>query len=74
MRTAKKKRPGGVGARARAIREAKKLSQQEVAAAMGMSSGDLCNLEKGRRSKNPGAKRLLALADALGVTVEELVR
>jgi transcriptional regulator with XRE-family HTH domain len=67
-------RAGGIGSRVRRIREAKGLRQVDVAEAAGFhSSADLCNFEMGRKSENPGARRLLALAAALSVSVEELL-
>lgn len=54
-----------LGQRLRAAREAKQISQQELARRAGVSSGAIGNLEAGSR-KSP--RNLLAIAAALGVS------
>ena len=62
-----------LGATVRRFREARGLSQNALAAAAGLDQGHLSAIEAGKRP-NPTANVLLALARALGVTVDELLR
>ncbi len=56
----------------RVWREHRKLTQQQVASACGISLPYLSQIETGRR--NPSMKNLMCLARALVVTVDDLVR
>jgi transcriptional regulator with XRE-family HTH domain len=49
----------------RKARQAKGLTQKELAVLSGLSNSVICDFEKGRR--NPSIAALLRLADALGV-------
>lgn len=60
-----------VGQRVRALRCDRGLTQLALAARSGISRPSIANLEAGRQ--NVGLDRLLALASALEVTVEELL-
>lgn len=55
-----------------AARAAKGWTQEELAVKSGMSRPQLANMETGRSATTVG--NLVCLADALGVTVDELVR
>lgn len=59
------------GRRLRALRTARGLGQKELGHAVGRSESWVSNVEKGK-IREPGASALLALAGALGVSVEEL--
>src|SRR5205814_414078 len=61
--------PEWFAGRLRQLREANGLTQQELASKAGLKLGGIQNLESGRRL--PGWKTALALAEALGVSVEE---
>ncbi len=63
----------GVGERIRAAREVKGLSGNALALAAGISQGHLRDIETGR-IRDPGVSVVQALARALGVTVDELLR
>lgn len=52
-------------------RAQKRLTQTELASAIGVSKGHLAAIEEGRRV--PGIKILARIADALRVTIEELL-
>jgi transcriptional regulator with XRE-family HTH domain len=74
MKTSTAHAPGpGIGARVKSLRESKGLSQSALADAVGMHREDLVRLETGSRSSNPSLTRLLAFAEALGVSVSDLV-
>ncbi|UYL93907.1 XRE family transcriptional regulator [Geobacillus phage vB_GthS_PK2.1] len=53
-------------------RMAKNWSQQELAEISGVSQAQISYIENGKK-KNPGVITLKKLADALGVSVEELI-
>ncbi len=57
------------GTRLRELREAKGLTQSQLALAAGLSGGSVSNLEQGFR-KTPSWETLQKLAGALGVGVE----
>lgn len=57
--------------RIRKIREARKLSQKELATLANVSAPYLCDLEKNRRGATPETYQ--RIADALNVDVSELV-
>ncbi len=61
---------GEIGARVRAVREGRALTQQEVAERSGLGPEQISRIENGRR--RPRAKTLRRLAEALGVAVEYL--
>lgn len=60
------------GALLRRAREARGLSQEEVARQVGVRSETIAKYENGR-SPNPTLMRLVALSQALGVAPHELV-
>lgn len=60
----------GLGAAVAARREAKQLTQAELAAKVGAHVVTVCNIERGRRMPSVGA--LFRLADALGVSLDDL--
>lgn len=60
-------------ARLRELREAKGWTQQQLADAAGLALAGLANLEQGRR-RRPGWDTVVALAEALGVSLDEFVK
>jgi transcriptional regulator with XRE-family HTH domain len=60
-----------VGERVRTFRTARGLTQLRLAGRAGLSRPSLANIEAGRQ--NLGVRQLCALAEALGVPVEELL-
>lgn len=56
--------------RIRELREAKEMSQSELGRLIGVSTVTICLWERGRN--NPQTSRLPALANALGVPINEL--
>jgi transcriptional regulator with XRE-family HTH domain len=60
-----------LGARLRAARLHRNLTQQDVAHAAGCSIQTISNLETGIREGRLGT--MIALADALGVSIDDLV-
>lgn len=60
----------GVGDNIKRLREAKGISQRQLAREAGVSQPLLCQIERG--TKNPSLPVGLALAAALGVKVERL--
>lgn len=60
----------GVGARVRELRKSLELSQERLAEAASISRDGLARIERGNRT--PGLATVTALADALGVKVEDL--
>lgn len=54
------------------IREERRISQTELAERSGISVGQLSKMETGRQ-KNPHIETVVAVATALGVSLEELV-
>jgi transcriptional regulator with XRE-family HTH domain len=58
--------------RLRELREARELSQQALAVAAGLSVSIVSQIEQGKR-ENPRVKTVLALAEALGVGVGQLL-
>ncbi|EFD0006602.1 TPA: helix-turn-helix transcriptional regulator [Escherichia coli] len=61
-----------IGDNIRRMREAAKLSQQELADKSGISKAQISRLENGTQ-KNPQIQTVIALATELGTTVEELI-
>lgn len=61
----------GVGDNIKQLREAKGISQRQLAREAGVSQPLLCQIERG--TKNPSLSVGLALAGALGVRVERLI-
>ena len=61
-----------LGARLRRLREAKKLTLQQVADAVGCTKAYIWELEM-REGQRPTAERLNAIAKLLGVTVQDLL-
>ena len=64
--------PKKLGAVLKQIREAKGLSQLDLAKRAKVSQGYLSDLEAGEK-KNPGIETLRKIAKALGVPVAELL-
>jgi transcriptional regulator with XRE-family HTH domain len=60
------------GERVRELRQAKGLSQEELAFKTGVHRTYLGGIERGER--NPSLKNIAAIAKALGVTLSELFR
>lgn len=60
------------GARLRRLREAKKLTLQQVADAVGCTKAYIWELEM-RDGQRPTAERVQALAKVLGVTMEDVM-
>ncbi len=60
-----------IGARVRAARKERDISQEKLAHSAGMSTGTLAKLELGR-IQDPHVSTLQKLADALGVSFEHL--
>ena len=60
-----------VGERVRALRAERGMTQLRLAGRAGISRPSLANIEAGRQ--NVGVRALCALAEALGVRVEELL-
>jgi transcriptional regulator with XRE-family HTH domain len=60
------------GSRLRRLREAKKLTLQQVADAVGCTKAYIWELEM-KEGQRPSAERVYALAKVLGVTVEDLM-
>lgn len=60
------------GERVRELRQAKGLSQEELAFKTGVHRTYLGGIERGER--NPSLKNISAIAKALGVTLSELFR
>lgn len=60
------------GLRLRRLREAKKLTLQQVADAVGCTKAYIWELEM-KEGQRPSAERVYALAKVLGVTVEDLM-
>ena len=60
-----------IGTRIRELRLIQGLSQEELAAFSGLSSVYISNIERAR--KHPGLESLLSIADALGVTMNDLL-
>ena len=58
------------GKRVRELRQAKGLSQEELAHRAGVHRTYLGGIERGER--NPALRNIAALAEALGLTLEEL--
>ncbi|HII0648179.1 TPA: helix-turn-helix domain-containing protein [Salmonella enterica subsp. enterica serovar Yopougon] len=61
-----------IGDNIRRMREAAKLSQQELADNSGISKAQISRLEKGTQ-QNPQIQTVIALATELGTTIEELI-
>jgi transcriptional regulator with XRE-family HTH domain len=53
-----------------AKREAKKLTQEQLASAVGVSKSMICQIERGSKSPTIGLGK--AIADVLGCTLDEL--
>jgi transcriptional regulator with XRE-family HTH domain len=60
------------GERIRALRQLRKLSQEELAFRAGIHRTYLGGIERGER--NPALKNINSLADALGVSLSELFK
>jgi transcriptional regulator with XRE-family HTH domain len=61
-----------LGARLRRLREAKKLTLQQVADAVGCTKAYIWELEM-KEGQRPSAERINLLAKVLGVTMEDLM-
>jgi transcriptional regulator with XRE-family HTH domain len=64
--------PGGFGQQLQRLRTRARLNQEGLAGLSGVSVHLIQSLEQGRAS-NPTLRTLLRLAEALGVTVAELL-
>lgn len=71
--TSQAERAHAFGARIRAIRRAKKLTQRQVAERLPMSPGNLSRLENGEHGPPPD-EVIVKLADALNADTAELFR
>lgn len=60
-----------MGYKIREVREAKKMTQEELAEKSGVSRGTISALENGTM-RNTTSKTLLKLAQALGTSVESI--
>ena len=60
-----------MGYKIKEVREAKKMSQEELAEKSGVSRGTISALENGS-TRTTTTKTLLKLASALGVTVDRI--
>jgi transcriptional regulator with XRE-family HTH domain len=60
-----------LGANVRAIRHERRMTQEEVANACGLSLSDVGRIERAER--DPGVRVLVRLAAGLGVTAVELL-
>jgi transcriptional regulator with XRE-family HTH domain len=65
--------PDGVGARIKSFREQQGLSLSRLAEKAKVSKGYLWSLENKPDSRRPSAETLYAIADALGVTMADLM-
>lgn len=61
----------GVGDNIKRLREAKGISQRQLAREAGISQPLLCQIERG--TKNPSLPVGVAIAKALGTTAEQLL-
>ncbi len=61
------------GARLRRLREAKKLTLQQVADAVGCTKAYIWELEMKGGQQRPSAERIQAIAKVLGVTMEDVM-
>src|SRR5213080_4042286 len=61
-----------VGDRVREIRETKKWTQDQLATKSGVSKGFLSDIENNKR--NPSAEYVLKIANALGASIDYLLR
>jgi transcriptional regulator with XRE-family HTH domain len=68
-----KKTPTVLAHRLRQLRDAASLSQQALATVAGLSISVVTQLEQGTK-RDPRVSTVASLADALGVTVDELIR
>src|SRR5258707_1119851 len=68
-----RKELSGLGKRLKEVREAAGLSQQALAVRAGLSISVVSRLEQGAQD-NPRLHTIKAIADALGVTVDDLLR
>jgi transcriptional regulator with XRE-family HTH domain len=64
---------GSVGERIRRFREEGNLSLSQLAANAGVSKGYLSSLENDPQARRPSAETLYAVANALGVTMADLM-
>ena len=60
-----------MGYKVKEVREAKKMTQEELAAKSGVSRGTICALESGK-DRSTTSKTLIALAKALDTTIDSL--
>ena len=67
----KKHGPMTVGSFLRSWRESEELSQKDFAAQIGMSSANLCDIEKGRKGVSP--ERAAEIAEAIGYSARVLI-
>jgi transcriptional regulator with XRE-family HTH domain len=63
--------PGLIGRRVKDLREAAKMTQQDLAVKAGLNAGVLASIEQGK-TNDPRASTLRALAKALGVSIDRL--
>lgn len=68
-----KDKPDTIGARIRAARTAKEMTQHALAVEIGLGSGSVVSSWESQL-KTPDTANLIKLADALGVSVDYLAR
>jgi transcriptional regulator with XRE-family HTH domain len=61
------------GAKVRALRDQRQLTQEQLAAKAGISKSTVVNIEQGQHQRRPYWPTLRVLADALGVQVDDLM-
>jgi transcriptional regulator with XRE-family HTH domain len=61
-----------LAAKLKKLREAQKLSQQDLAVKAGLSISVVSQIEQGKK-QDPRTSTMLAIADALGVSVHDLM-
>lgn len=66
------KPPPALGANLKAARKARGMTQSDLASATGLHQGQISEIERGAR-QHPSAINLQKVADALGVTVGDLL-
>lgn len=62
---------GAIGVRVRTVREARGLTQKELAQRVGITQGALSNYERGKRDM--AVSTVIAIAEALDVPVSQIV-
>ena len=73
MPVARKAAPGSIGGRVRALREERGLTRDQLAKAAGVPYGTIMVVEQ-QRNATVRSNIVVALADALGVSTDALLR